>query len=48
MRKLLIAILCMPLLVYEIWLGEEYLTEFRNFEVVKTYIGFDQMKRAAA
>ena len=25
-------------LVYEIWLGEEYLTEFRNFSVVKTYI----------
>ena len=35
-------------LVYEIWLGEEYLTEFRNFAVVKTYIGFDQMKRDAA
>jgi hypothetical protein len=34
--------------VYEIWLGQQYLTEFRNFSVVKTYIGFDQMKRAAA
>jgi hypothetical protein len=34
--------------VYEIWLGQQYLTEFSNFSVVKTYIGFDSMKREAA
>lgn len=34
--------------VYEIYLGEQYLTDFSNFSVVKTYIGFDSMKREAA
>lgn len=34
--------------VYEIHLGAEYLTEFNNFSLVKTYIGFDQMKRGQA